>query len=391
MHLTITFVLLFVGRQKETKALLQALSDEKDDALKRIDSTIEAHAHTLHRRGTLLKNKVIDIYNEHVTKLQADLDEVSTAMTCIVSLKEYHEELIGQAVCHDVDRGIADLDDVYANISEKIRPAETHIVYEDKHGVDKFRMAAKDLGRVRNSRPTAPRSEPEGGRDASLNTTPSTPQQTDAALADVSPASLLHTTTQAGRVAAGSSGGGQARGQGAVKQDSSDGERTHDSREYATARLAQDSNANTAVATCSTTTTTNQTTSTGLDSNSNNTNCPATRPKSFDMTKRKIKNKVNMACDPRAAGRERSAESHSNSNSSSRQAIVPVMKLYDPSRDVTLAAPDVDALKKADKMYHHLVYTSYDEEELLKELKSGKFALTDTSLGMATAITDNDS
>ena len=67
------------------------------------------------------------------------------------------------------------------------------------------------------------------------------------------------------------------------------------------------------------------------------------------------------------------------------------MKLYDPSRDVTLAAPDVDALKKADKMYHHLVYTSYDEEELLKELKSGKFALTDTSLGMATAITDNDS
>ena len=63
-----------------------------------------------------LWNKVIDIYNEHVTQLEADLEEVSTAMTCIVSLKEYHEELIGRSLCQEIDRGVADIDDVFDNI-----------------------------------------------------------------------------------------------------------------------------------------------------------------------------------------------------------------------------------------------------------------------------------
>ena len=141
--------------QNKAMTLLRVLGDEKDDALKRIDSTIEQHVHTLHRRGTLLKNKVIDIYNEHVTALESDLEEVNMATTCIVSLKEYQEELIGQAMFHDLDRGLADLDEVHKNINEKIQPSESHIVYEDKHGVEKFRTAAQDLGRVRSAQSVA--------------------------------------------------------------------------------------------------------------------------------------------------------------------------------------------------------------------------------------------
>ena len=166
---------------------------------------MEQHIHLLHRRGTLLKNKVIDIYNEHVSKLESDLEEVTTAMTCIVSLKEFHEKLIAQAQCRDVGRGVADLDDVFENVSRKISPSENHIVFEEKHGLDRFRIAAKDLGRVRNSRPTAPRAEPDGGRDpptrTNSTTTPSTPQASDS---DASPATTSDRTALPGGDRSGS-------------------------------------------------------------------------------------------------------------------------------------------------------------------------------------------
>ena len=41
---------------------------------------------------------MIAIYNEHKDKLENDLEEISTALTCIVSIKDYHEEMITQAV-----------------------------------------------------------------------------------------------------------------------------------------------------------------------------------------------------------------------------------------------------------------------------------------------------
>ena len=42
-------------------------------------------------------------------------------------------------------------------------------------------------------------------------------------------------------------------------------------------------------------------------------------------------------------------------------------------------------------MYHHLVYTSYDEEELLKELKSGKVALADPNISFVAKMSESDS
>lgn len=79
---------LIENKKVELERLLKLLASEKDDALIKIESTFEQHVHALTRRATLLKNKVIDIYNEHAAKLDADLEEVATGMTCIVSLKE---------------------------------------------------------------------------------------------------------------------------------------------------------------------------------------------------------------------------------------------------------------------------------------------------------------
>ena len=301
--------------QRETKSLLTSLSEEKDSALKRIDTSMEQHIHLLHRRGTLLKNKVIDIYNEHVSKLESDLEEVTTAMTCIVSLKEFHEKLIAQAQCRDVGRGVADLDDVFENVSRKISPSENHIVFEEKHGLDRFRIAAKDLGRVRNSRPTAPRAEPDGGRDpptrTNSTTTPCTPQASDS---DASPATTSDRTALPGA----------------------------------------DRSATPTPTTIHTPTPTQPT----LDINKNNSSsapdkphqCPATRPKSFDVTRRKTKQpRFVTASDARA-----------------KQQLEPTVTIIrsNPTAVDTYAKP-----RPANKMYHHLVYTSYDEEELLRELQ----------------------
>ena len=49
--------------------------------------------------------QVIAIYNEHKDKLENDLEEISTALTCIVSIKDYHEEMISQANFKDIPKG----------------------------------------------------------------------------------------------------------------------------------------------------------------------------------------------------------------------------------------------------------------------------------------------
>ena len=108
------------------------------------------------------------------------------------------------------------------------------------------------------------------------------------------------------------------------------------------------------------------------------------------MTKRKTKPKASRACDSTRPGSDRHG-SNDDEDSKSKQSLIPTLKMYGQSRDASITLPDVEALKKADKMYHHLVYTSYDEEELLKELKSGKFAIADTKLGVFASATDKNS
>ena len=81
--------------------------------------------------------QVIAIYNEHKDKLENDLEEISTALTCIVSIKDYHEERISQADFKDIPKGLEELEEVNRNISERIHPAENHIVFETNHGVDR--------------------------------------------------------------------------------------------------------------------------------------------------------------------------------------------------------------------------------------------------------------
>ena len=153
------------------EGMMKCLAEEKDSSLLKIESTFEQHVHNLTRRSTLLKNKVIDIYREHTQKLEDDLEEISTALTCIVSLKEYHEEKISQGDFSYYTTGIDEIKEVHSNTDEKITPAEVHIVFEDKHGVEKFRPGVKDLGRVKYIRPLIARSEPEGDDSESNETT----------------------------------------------------------------------------------------------------------------------------------------------------------------------------------------------------------------------------
>lgn len=139
---------LIEGKKVELEGLLKALSLEKDSALIKIESTFEKNLHMLTRRATLLKNKVIDLYNEHVTNIDADVEEVSTAMTCVVSLKEYHEMKIGRGDFTDIVKGIEELKEVERNVSERIKPNRNHILFDDQHGTDRFRSCVKDLGRI---------------------------------------------------------------------------------------------------------------------------------------------------------------------------------------------------------------------------------------------------
>jgi len=137
-------------KKAELESRLRALSDEKDRALLCIDSAFEAHMHTLGRRATLLKNKVIDIYNENSNGLESGLEEVDTAMTCVVSLREYHEAAVdnGDFGSVLVGRGTAEIDEVARNIADRVRPPEIHIVFDGDHGIEKFRSSTKDVGRV---------------------------------------------------------------------------------------------------------------------------------------------------------------------------------------------------------------------------------------------------
>ena len=155
------------GKKIRLEKALKALAEEKDSALLKIDSTFEQHAHTLTRRATLLKNKVIDIYNENVEKLENDLMEISTALTCIVSLKDYHEDKISHGDYREFNKGIEEIEEVDKNIDLRIHPVETHIVFEGSHGTEKYRACAKDLGRVKFNRMVSmPRTEPEGNDSA---------------------------------------------------------------------------------------------------------------------------------------------------------------------------------------------------------------------------------
>ena len=149
---------LISQKKAELESRLRALSDEKDRALLCIDSAFEAHVHTLGRRATLLKNKVIDIYNENSNSLESGLEEVDTAMTCVVSLREYHEAAVDRGDFDSVlvGRGTAEIDEVARNIVDRVRPPEIHIVFDGDHGIEKFRSCTKDLGRVMCNR-LAPR------------------------------------------------------------------------------------------------------------------------------------------------------------------------------------------------------------------------------------------
>jgi hypothetical protein len=140
-----------ISRKKtELEGKLRALADEKDRALLKIDSAFESHAHTLARRATLLKNKVIDIYNENAAALESGLEEIDTAMTCVVSLREYYDAAVARGDFASVTGGggSAEIDEVAHNISDRVRPPEVHLVFDGDHGADKFRSCTKDLGRV---------------------------------------------------------------------------------------------------------------------------------------------------------------------------------------------------------------------------------------------------
>lgn len=139
---------LIEQKKVELEARLKAFSEEKDRALLKIDAAFEAHVHLLNRRATLLKNKVIDSYNERVTSFESDLEEISTAMTCIISLKEFHETAISRGQLEDIEKGVEELNEVYSNVESRIHPRPYHVLFEDKHGIERFKSCIKDLGKV---------------------------------------------------------------------------------------------------------------------------------------------------------------------------------------------------------------------------------------------------
>ena len=438
-------------KKVELEAILKALSHEKDQALLKIDSTYEQHAHTLNRRTTLLKNKVIAIYNEHVEKLEADLEEVSTAMTCIVSLKEFHEIFLSKGDFHEIDRGISEMEEVQENIREKIQPRENHIIFEDKHGVDKFKACVKDLGRVRCSRPTIPRSEPEGNDATGAHISPSTPGPSDSD-SGISPLAYGDTSTGLQASGVGASGGGLSTGpqppqtagadepkptpmrndqmsssfhaqMGSLGGDAlllkSSGESALDKRVGSGCHVVP-----------------NQAISSSCDAAMN---CPGAsagqtppvvpaptsagsdkpvmvvRPKTLKtsniLTKKPDKPAPSKSAKVKPMAMVSQLISQSKQGAAVRSTAPPINgdDVFHESDDALQSAecqltdmedknanklpavndgpnkpqvpirgkaglvnPKEEILKQTDKMYHHLVYTSYDEEELLRELQAGK-------------------
>ncbi|KAK2164524.1 hypothetical protein LSH36_62g01076 [Paralvinella palmiformis] len=394
-------------KKAELEAMMKVLSEEKDKAMRNIDSAFEQHIHTLTRRATLLKNKVIAIYNEHVEKLENDLEEISTAMTCIVSLKEYHEDMVSKGYFMDTQKGIAEIDEVFTNISSRIQPKENHIVFEEKHGIEKYKASAKDLGRVRNSRPTQPRTDPEGN-DA-------TPVENVTARAEEFSSPGLDAATGYSPDTEGAVGGSVVRdpfpgiADGCLSSDREPGRRNccpDDNSPFLDHSEDKPVNHCDGIAE-------------GLASQHNsrlnicghslekldiNSNTPITvpgvvRPKtltskspvahtltgssSSKIFKRPIQNGMIKHPDKSKCTNTKQklpiGGLHSLHRSDPGPDLYSLTKLSTSQDQPTLALdPEIESLKQTDKMYHHLVYTSYDEEELLKELQCGKVHIDPT-------------
>ena len=321
-----------------------------------------------------------------MNKIETDLEEISTALTCIVSLKEYHEQKIGQAEFHETEKGILELQDVFDNVTEKIVPMENHIIFEDKHGVDKFKMSIKDLGRVRSNRPTIPRTEPEGGRDdrppstSSIGNTPVHTSDVEGSPLHMSGACGTNTTFSCKDPTCDK----LTSSFHAMICDTTLGlvpeETGSQDKSMGLPAECTDTNAN------------NKGENPQSDPNSNQQplldSSMAVRPKTLDTTKKKIK--ISPSVKPvkvkhlSAVKQNYLLQNFMDHNNQNEQP--PHFK-----REEMAAVRDVEALKKTDKMYHHLVYTSYDEEELLKELKVNKSALTDPNASFVARMSESDS
>ncbi|KAK2168723.1 hypothetical protein NP493_1222g00060 [Ridgeia piscesae] len=341
-------------KKVELEGMLKAFSEEKDHALLKIDATMEQHVHTLSRRATLLKNKVIDIYNEHVQRLEADLEEISTAMTCIVSLKEFHENMISRGEFNEIDKGIGEMGEVYRNINERIKPMENHIVFEEKHGADKLRACTKDLGRVRSKRPPVARTEPEGNDDGDC-------MQTTLPLS----ASPLTSCAQLNQGATGTTCTVGAEDMSVHYEMSHSGT----AGSQVTAALS-----NTPKACLDHTLKPNSSENKDVekplpDSNQNANN--------LDMpTPSKVCGRNGNNCD---RSNVMAGERSCCSKDSQRQLLPNTTRSTQPRHcpsNKSCVSMNMGNLTM-DKSYLHLVYTSYDEEEMLRELKSSKSTLTE--------------
>lgn len=349
----------------------------------------------------MLKNKVIDIYNEHVGKLEMDIEEISTAMTCVVSIKEYHEGKIAAIQFDEIEKGISELEEVFENVSEKVRPSENHIVFEDKHGIEKFRIAVKDLGRVKTNRPIIPRSEPEGGHDAPLESTSSqadTPghisdteyspmhtagacgtslyipkaehKLTDRMTSSMHQLYLSQTTCDKGLSDIPSS---------SLQQNST----TNESNGINTCQIEDvpkdDLNAN-------------ENSNNNNESTDPNSNPPVVRPKVL-QTNPKAKKQIGSTMKPlKAKHFPGSLQQHKLDHSNCNHPLVArIRDEISLNAEQPILIPDVEALKKTDRAYHQLVYTSYDEEELLKELKINRIPLNDPNVSFIQRMSESDS
>ena len=343
-------------KKVELEGMSKAFSEEKDQALLKIDATMEQHVHTLSRRATLLKNKVIDIYNEHVQKLDADLEEISTAMTCIVSLKEFHENMISRGEFSEIDKGIHEMEEVNSNINERIKPMENHIVFEEKHGADKLRACTKDLGRVRSKRPTAVWSKPEGNGDGdciqtslplSANSLSSCTQLTHGATCT---AFRNGTDKMSKHYDKSNDGTGGSSVSAALPQRILVKEHGLKSNISDVEKLLPNSNQNEIVHTKT------------LEMQS---------PLAVHGRRNASKGDHSIVVvGERPCSSEKDSHLNLLPNNGNRSEL-----LHGPGNKASVLMNN--SSRKMDKSYLHLVYTSYDEEELLKELKSNKTSLKD--------------
>jgi hypothetical protein len=322
---------LIENKKAELEGVMKALSQEKDEALLRIDSCFEDYSHTLSRRTTLLKNKVIAIYNAHVEALESDMEEVSTAITCIVSLKEFYETFLARGQLAEIEQGLLEMEEVQQNIREKVVPKENHIIFENKHGADKFKGCVKDLGRVRCSRPTQPRTEPEGN-DANLSSTAA-----DSTLTPISPPDPPF-TSESIRV-------GAAAPHEATRPRDPMTTSFH-------AQIASPFEPPRNTADCATDATVAHVVASAGAACGNRVNSNQEKPVMV------VRPKTLQSVKPKSVTKHSPVKSK------------PAAVAGNPKQEI---------LKQTDKMYHHLVYTSYDEEELLKELQAGKVQVDETA------------